>query len=195
MKSKCFYIFLLLLLSCFPAISFGSEGVVSQQPSRNESKINADIRFKELEGNYSDLKSKFEEQQRVLKDDLGEIISIQDNKIISYADWTTITLACVAVLVTVLGVLIAILSVWGYKNIAREAKNSAEAVSSDISSRIAKEQVESCINQIAKEELAKLIDTGELRQHLEAAIDMIYRNDGLSGFNKFPEVDQEEKNE
>lgn len=129
MKSKCFYIFLLLLLSCFPAISFGSEGVVSQQPSRNESKINADIRFKELEGNYSDLKSKFEEQQRVLKDDLGEIISIQDNKIISYADWTTITLACVAVLVTVLGVLIAILSVWGYKNIAREAKNSAEAVS------------------------------------------------------------------
>lgn len=107
---------------------------------------------------------------------------------ISYADWAVIALTCVAVLVTVLGVLIALLSFWGFRNISKEAKNISEKTASNITER----EVASCINGIAKVELAKLIREGELREPLENAVDMIFRQQDLStGFSEFPELDEE----
>lgn len=108
---------------------------------------------------------------------------------ISYADWAVIALTCVAVLVTVLGVLIALLSFWGFRNIAKEAKIISEKTASNVT----KKQVENCINDIAKVELAKLIREGELREPLENAMDIIFRNQDLSsGFSEFPELDEED---
>ncbi|WP_252106369.1 MULTISPECIES: hypothetical protein [unclassified Halomonas] len=148
---------------------------------------------------HNDLIGRIESLEEVI----GSILITSDYHVrekMSYSDWAAITLACVAILVTILGVLIALLSVWGYRNIAREAKTSAENVSNTISSAIAQQQVENCINDIAKEELIKLIDSGDLQKHLEDAVDLIYRNYALTGgsnngFSKYPEIDEEGKAE
>lgn len=107
---------------------------------------------------------------------------------ISYAEWAAIVLTCVAVLVTVLGVLIALLSFWGFRNIAKEARSISEKTASNMT----KKQVENCINDIAKVELAKLIREGELREPLENAVDIIFRaQDFSNGFSEFPELDED----
>lgn len=121
-----------------------------------------------------------------------------DNERLSYAEWAAIVLGCVTVIVTVLAVVIAILSFWGFRSITTNAKVIAKNISNQISSQVAKDEVVSRINNVAKEELAKLIDEGELSEHLENAVDMIYRNQretgnvGGYGFNKYAELNDDE---
>lgn len=194
MNSKFLNFVLLVLFLFFPFVALSSEVEVGRQQVFNEHEKNV-IRFKEIEKGYLKLEKELEEKQVLIAEKLTER---HDDNSIAYAEWAAIILTCVAILVTVLGVLIAILSVWGYKNIIKEAKNSAERISNEASSDIAKEKVERCINDIAKEELVKLIHAGELREHFENAIDMVYRRHGLSGeadsfgFAKYPEIDEEE---
>lgn len=197
MKKNYLSLFVIILFFCFPYASFSSELPADEQPLYDDSREELELRLKNLETSYNVLINKIEGQEIGFQNALMGMNVLPDAGM-SYSDWAVITLACVAVLVTALGVLMAILAVWGYKNIAKEAKTSAEIASNDASSRIAKLEVEKCINDIAKEELIKLIDSGELRKHLEDAVDLIYRNNTLTGglrdgFGKYPELDEKEK--
>lgn len=199
MKNTSLIFYIIILYFFLSNAASASEAPSEELSSQGYYMAELEFRFKNLEAKFNEFKSSYEDQEKTVYNNLMREDGVSEDSM-SYSDWAAITLACVAVLVTVLGVLIAILSVWGYNNIAREAKNSAESVSNDASSRIAKLQVESCINDIAKEELIKLIDTGELRKHLEDAVDLIYRNHALTeglrdGFGKYPELDEKRERE
>lgn len=124
-----------------------------------------------------------------------EIDKLSSNKGVDYSAWVSILLASIGVLVTVVGVMIALISFVGYKNFKESTKEAAEKISGDTASVVAREEVNNKINEVAKLELARLIDSGELKEHLESAVDVIFRKNntsqGMSGFNKYPEIDEE----
>lgn len=86
------------------------------------------------------------------------------------------------------------MSIVGYRNF----KKSIELKVKNISSLVAKEETTKQIDYVAKKELVRLIDEGALTQHLESAVDMVYLrlrgrpDDSKDGFNKYPELDDEE---
>ena len=79
----------------------------------------------------------------------------------NFSVWTGILLTCVAVIVTTLGVVIAIGSVFGYKKIMDSSRQEAE--------RIATLEA----NKVAKEEVAKRINNGEFNALVIEAVDRV----------------------
>ena len=148
----------------------------------------------------ADLNSKIEElgYSHVIKSHLGDLKSdvkkLKDEKsYFSYADWAVIGLTCVAVLITVFGVGIAMLSFWGFKNL----KNSTEELTKSIANDVAQKTVKEETHNITKIELENLIAEGKLNAQLENAVDIVFlRNKGSSNWNDFgeyPEVDEDEE--
>lgn len=95
------------------------------------------------------------------------------NKYFSYADWAAIAITCVAVLLTIIGLAIAVLAFWGFGEIKELTKTSAATEAESV----ARQTMEVMINGVAKSELEKLINDGKLQDTLQAAVDMILRND------------------
>ena len=94
-------------------------------------------------------------------------------KYFTYADLAAVAITCVAVLLTVVGLAIAALAFWGYKEIKELTKNSA----AEEAKSVAKRTMEEMINGVAKNELEKLISSGKLREPLQDAVDMSLRSD------------------
>lgn len=91
----------------------------------------------------------------------------------SYADFAAIAITAVAVLVTVVGIAIAVLSFWGYKNIRATTKASAKAVAENVATKTTEQKIDS----VVKDKLIELVDEGRLTQHLEDVVDaLILRN-------------------
>jgi len=120
-----------------------------------------------------------------------EIIDESD-KNTDFAVWTGILLACVTIIITVLGVVIAIISFFGFRHVKESSKTAAILAASDV----AKSEANNRINEVAKAEISRLINNGELQEQLESAVDLIVRSgdkySGSSGFNQYPEIDIEE---
>lgn len=115
------------------------------------------------------LRSGSNDQLKMIKE--LEDSSKQTNKI-GFEGFVGILLGCVAVIVTVLGVGIAILTLWGYRNI----KNAAIVAAVDASLK----------------QLDKAIQTGKFNDSINAAIEYVtYR--GIMSDKDFPEIDEEEK--
>ncbi|RBM90834.1 MULTISPECIES: hypothetical protein [Vibrio] len=91
----------------------------------------------------------------------------------TYADMAAVAITCVAVLLTIVGLVIAGLAFWGYREIKELTKTSA----SKEAKSVAKQTMEEMINGVAKSELEKLINDGKLQNTLQNAVDMILRND------------------
>ncbi|RJE56911.1 hypothetical protein AMS70_03265 [Acinetobacter sp. JS678] len=200
MKSKI-YIFLILFFSSLTN-SYADE---AKLPLSNTSSSN--------HGLYSVEKNKLE---NLNKEELLSIILKQDKSIddinkkyeslklelanqketnsnLEFPVWISIVLGCVAVLVTVLGVIVAILSIFGYQKIKDSATKIAEEKTLETATTVAKDVVNDQLQGIASTEVARLIAEGELREELERAVDMILRRNrdtqNATGFNKYPELD------
>lgn len=200
MKSKI-YIFLILFFSSLTN-SYADE---AKLPLSNTSGSN--------HGLYSVEKNKLE---NLNKEELLSIILKQDKAIddinkkyeslklelanqketnsnLEFPVWISIVLGCVAVLVTVLGVIVAILSIFGYQKIKDSATKIAEEKTLETATTVAKDVVNDQLQGIASTEVARLIAEGELREELERAVDMILRRNrdtqNATGFNKYPELD------
>ncbi|MFH6605236.1 hypothetical protein [Acinetobacter baumannii] len=115
------------------------------------------------------------------------------NTNLEFPVWISIVLGCVAILVTVLGVIVAILSIFGYQKIKDSATKIAEEKTLETATTVAKDVVNDQLQGIASTEVARLIAEGELREELERAVDMILRRNrdtqNATGFNKYPELD------
>lgn len=86
-----------------------------------------------------------------------------------YGAWTSLLLACVAIIVTVLGVSVAVLAFWGFTNI-KKASVSAAVV----------ESIEK-----SEKEIEKAINSGQFNSVIERAIDRaVYR--GILSESDFP---------
>ncbi|HFO8519926.1 TPA: hypothetical protein ACHK2C_005006, partial [Escherichia coli] len=111
---------------------------------------------------------------------------------VDYSGWTSILLACVGIIITVMSVILALISIIGYRNFRKSIELSVKKTSTEV----AKQETVIQIDAVAKKELVRLIDEGALAKHLESAVDMIFlrRKPELkdSGFDKYPELDKEE---
>ena len=175
---------------------------VLQSNQGSSERLNLDGQLSEVDINSSIQKSEllevvYEQQkiiQKLLETTVVESAEPSNSSEISYADMSAILLAAVAVIVTVLGVVVAILSLWGFRNIKASSIDAATTVSNEIATKVAEREVGKSINEVAKKEIARLIDEGKLTKHLESAVDVILRRgaaEGASGFNNYPELDEE----
>jgi hypothetical protein len=89
----------------------------------------------------------------------------------TYADMAAIMLGAVAVIVTVLGVFIAILAVWGYSQFRNMATSAASShIDAQIKDGQLKVQIETVINAYLDKELSS---AGNLRKIIEERADFV----------------------
>jgi phosphate/sulfate permease len=88
----------------------------------------------------------------------------------SYAELSAIILSAVSVLVTILGVVVAILAIWGYSHFKNIAENSAKShVAAEMEDGSLRKHLESSVTEFMQREF----DSGKLRSMLEARVDQI----------------------
>lgn len=104
---------------------------------------------------------------------------VNDTLGMNFSVWTGILLASVAALVTTLGVVIAIGSVFGYKKIMDSSRKEAE--------RVAKDEA----NKVAKKEVAERIDRGEFNSLVIEAVDRV----AFGNINSNNELDKRDETE
>lgn len=123
---------------------------------------------------------------------INEVNGVKGDAKVDYSGWTSILLACVGIIITVMSVILALISIIGYRNFRKSIELSVKKTSTEV----AKQETVIQIDAVAKQELVRLIDEGALAKHLESAVDMIFlrRKPELkdSGFDKYPELDKEE---
>lgn len=160
------------------------------------------------QANIKELQSIITTQQEALKELnekystlLNKLESDQNNKEsnFNFAIWVTILLGCVTIIITVLGVVVALISIFGYKKIKDSAQLIAEEKSKEVASQIAKDEVNKQLHGITIIEIARLIDDGKLTPQIQSVVDMLLRTnsykEGSSGFDIYPEFDAELNNE
>lgn len=115
-----------------------------------------------------------------------------EKRFLSYADMAAISISSVSILVTLVGIGIALLSFWGYNSIKEMVKSEASVIAADKVT----EEVSSKIQQVASDEIKKVIDDGKLNNHLQDAVDFILRSRGIISQPKVSEllneIDKEE---
>ncbi|PNH95604.1 hypothetical protein [Vibrio diazotrophicus] len=200
--------FLLLIISSFTCNGYALEAAVSKSAAsvktnevseviQSDLKESTDAQAQESLLTIIREQKKYIEQLEASKNQaFKEMSELSSNKGFDYSAWVSVLLASIGVLVTVVGVMIALISFVGYKNFKESTKEAAETISRTTASTVAREEVKVKINEVAKLELARLIDSGDLKEHLESAVDVIFRKNvtsqGMSGFNKYPEIDEVE---
>ncbi|WP_431614447.1 hypothetical protein, partial [Enterobacter hormaechei] len=195
MHKKIILFFLFVSLNAHGSIKFESLSLTQPQSDPAFELIKPNYSFE----NYSKKNDDFLiEQYGNVKDTQNEFLQalddLKENTSFNYALWASILLGCVTIIITLISVLLALMSIVGYRNF----KKSIELKVKNISSLVAKEETTKQIDYVAKKELVRLIDEGALTQHLESAVDMVYLrlrgrpDDSKDGFNKYPELDDEE---
>lgn len=194
--------FLLCFLSYSPLVaatnassSQETQTKTSQLPTSTQNNIEADnldlTLLKVIENQKSAISNLQERQQQ-----LQEHIEKSEGRM-SFSVWVSVLLACVTIIVTVFGVIVAIVTFFGFKNVKESAIKSAQELSTSVASEVARNEANQKINEVAKKEIAFLLDNGELKEHLESAVDLIVRrqikDNGSNGFSKYPELDLEEE--
>lgn len=140
-----------------------SDGLGGEEPSGSTTNRN------EVEGNFSGDLSQLVtllERNTVVQDQILQAlldqerrnaISNQGSAVATFPVWTSILLGCVAVIVTTLGVGLAIFSFFGYRETMRRSSEIAENTSA----------------AIAREEIVKRMENGDFKETIEEAIDRV----------------------
>ncbi|MFV5376386.1 hypothetical protein [Acinetobacter calcoaceticus] len=176
------------------SLDLESKDMMSLQDKRGLSVENVILleKIKNQDRDLLQLNQDYQEQKNELdklSQDYSELKNYVDlqkesGDLISFSSWASFLLTAVAVLVTVLGVMIAIISFIGFKGI----KAQAEA----IAITAAENQVEIKLDQIAVKEFQRLIDEGALNKQLESAVDMILRLENVSQYDELDKYDESE---
>ncbi|MGX9463058.1 hypothetical protein ACWXWU_17755 [Shewanella sp. A14] len=112
----------------------------------------------------------------------------QHHDFFTYADFAAIAITSVSVLITIVGLAIAALSFWGYKNIKNTTTKTAEAVAE----KVAGDTTEQKIDNVVKCKLEELIDEGKFTKHLEDVVDaFILRNKNDNKSVNWDELDND----
>ncbi|MFX5346355.1 hypothetical protein ABTC95_09420 [Acinetobacter baumannii] len=200
MKSKIYLVFILFFSSL--TNSYADEAKLALSNISGSNQALAPFEKNKLENlNKEELLSIILKQDKSI-DDINkkyeslklELASQKEaNTNLEFPVWISIVLGCVAILVTVLGVIVAILSIFGYQKIKDSATKITEEKTLETATTVAKDVVNDQLQGIASTEVARLIAEGELREELERAVDMILRRNrdtqNATGFNKYPELD------
>lgn len=190
-KLNKFLIFALLALFFHPVaaqntIESSSEQSLQLLQENNELKSQIEAQNKSLGEINKEYANQKESLDKLIQDyhDLKLQLEVQkkSDELISFSSWASFLLTTVAVLVTVLGVVIALISFIGFRGI----KAQAEA----IATKAAEDQVQIKLHGIAVDEFSRLIDEGAFNKQLNSAVDMILR---LEDVRVHDELDEYEK--
>lgn len=158
-----------------------------------------DEKFQSLDEAFSEFKSQSErdlqgleaviEKQDVEIEELKKaLIESRSNDEMTFEEWTGILLASVAIILTALAVVIAIVSFYGYKKIINSANDIATKKSTEVTTEIVKNQ----IHETTKVELVSLFEDERLDEFLlEAAGKVIYRGISRANYNGESDVSGE----
>lgn len=187
---------LFISLLCLQPLHAANESTIitAQYNQANEAKI------KELESVITTQQGSLKELNEKYSTLLNELESDQNKESnFNFAIWVTILLGCVTIIITVLGVVVALISIFGYKKIKDSAQSIAEEKSKEVASQIAEDEVNKQLHGITITEIARLIDDGKLTPQIQSVVDMLLRTnsykEGSSGFDIYPEFDAELNNE
>lgn len=163
----------------------------SVQPLEPEEHIDTYVGYNTSESIES-LKNTIEVQTKeieLLKSDyveLREQFSNLEPKENNYYGWVATLLACVTVAVTILGVIMAVFSFIGFKQVKQESAKAAQD--------IALQEVKQTIGPIAVQEINRLVEEGELNEQIIQIVKAISESEGAkkaNDFSKYPEFDNE----
>ena len=123
--------------------------------------------IKHLQNNFNKQVTKnegLENQILSLKKQLYQVksnVDASDNS----SSIASVLLTAVAVIVTTLGVIIAVITFIGYKDIVQRAEDKAREITASL------------INKTANDEMTRLIDSGAFESHITQAVDRVVYKD------------------
>ncbi|MCH1924532.1 hypothetical protein L9G74_08285 [Shewanella sp. C32] len=131
--------------------------------SNNDYLLKENQELKKLHDNnevYQEELKRYKNSELTLQNELSNLRNRHDTP--SWVEWIGILLACVAAIVTILGVFVAIFSFYGYKKIVDETKNIAEAKT--------EKTIPELLPELTKKELISLIEDGSFNDIIEEAV-------------------------
>lgn len=140
--------------------------------STNEANLNVLVQMNKLE--------MIVQNQNVAIDSLKkELAKKDDDKLentFTYSVWTSILLAVAALILGGVGIGVAVLSFFGYKELLSKGAKEASKVASEVAKRVAKERVDSEMTTKSKESIDSLVQSGYLEPIIEEIVQkFIYR--------------------
>lgn len=120
------------------------------------------------------------QNQNVVIDNLKkELTKKDDNKLentFTYSVWTSILLGVAALILGGVGIGVAVLSFFGYKELLSKGTKEASKVANEVAKRVAKERVDSEMTIKSKEAIDSLVQSGYLEPIIEEIVQkFIYR--------------------
>lgn len=193
-KTSYFYlIFILNLLPLGNAV-FAADNLVDLHTNLPSTRTENAARDEEISKSIqsyeiSTQKNIIDEQKDKIASLQNKLDTIENSSGLNFAVWSGIILTSVAILLTILGIIIAVFSFFGYKKVMNSAKDAAENVSAvkaaEITERLAPTLTESI--------LLKLLEKGNFDKIIQQAVEKVtYR--GIE-FSSSDMLEEQEKGE
>lgn len=193
-KTSYFYlIFVLNLYSLSNAVFAANNPVISHtrlsstqtEKIAKEDDISKSIQAYEI----SALKTLIDEQKDKIASLQNKLDTIENSSGLNFAVWSGIILTSVAILLTTLGIIIAVFSFFGYKKVMNGAKDAAKNVSKDKATEITERLAPTLTENI----LLKLLENGNFDEIIQQAVEKVtYR--GIE-FSSGDMLEEQEKGE
>lgn len=193
-KTSYFYlIFVLNLFSLSNAVFAANNPVTSHtrlSSTQTEKTAKDDDISKSIQAyEISALKTLIDEQKDKIASLQNKLDTIENSSGLNFAVWSGIILTSVAILLTTLGIIIAVFSFFGYKKVMNGAKDAAKNVSKDKATEITERLAPTLTENI----LLKLLENGNFDEIIQQAVEKVtYR--GIE-FSSGDMLEEQEKGE
>ena len=193
--NKITYLYLCLILtSTIPQVANAetttakSDSQSNVQTSELSSQSEKLALMKNNESDVLTLNSLVNEQKQQILHLQEKINKIEDSSGLNFAIWSGILLTSVAVILTALGIVMAVFSFFGYKKMINSAKESATKISTEKASEV----TEKLAPEVTESVLLKLMDQGNFDTLIFEAVQKVtYRGIAFSSGDMLEDSNQE----
>ncbi|MEY0728100.1 hypothetical protein AB7254_05385 [Providencia rettgeri] len=193
--NKITYLYLCLILtSTIPHVANAetttakSDSQSNVQTSELSSQSEKLALMKNNESDVLTLNSLVNEQKQQILHLQEKINKIEDSSGLNFAIWSGILLTSVAVILTALGIVMAVFSFFGYKKMINSAKESATKISTEKASEV----TEKLAPEVTESVLLKLMDQGNFDTLIFEAVQKVtYRGIAFSSGDMLEDSNQE----
>lgn len=193
--NKITYLYLCLILtSTIPHVANAetttakSDSQSNVQTSELSSQSEKLALMKHNESDVLTLNSLVNEQKQQILHLQEKINKIEDSSGLNFAIWSGILLTSVAVILTALGIVMAVFSFFGYKKMINSAKESATKISTEKASEV----TEKLAPEVTESVLLKLMDQGNFDTLIFEAVQKVtYRGIAFSSGDMLEDSNQE----
>ena len=185
--TKVTYLYLILFLSCATPHVVNAQVTRSSQEPAQVTTISPALGISQEQNtnqkslpseNFLLLNSLVNAQKQQITQMQEKIDKLEDSSGLNFAVWSGIALTCVAVILTALGIVMAIFSFFGYKKMINGAKEAATRISTERATEVTGELVPGITETV----LLKMLDEGKFDNLIFDGIEKVaYRGIEFSG--------------